>query len=69
MFYGILGVTRRLFRSPAHDMPFKSQDTELLDLCSSAGLRQAFVGIETPDATALLEVKKRRTSGRASRTT
>ena len=36
----------------------RQQDTELLDLCASAGLRQAFVGIETPNPAALLEVKK-----------
>jgi radical SAM superfamily enzyme YgiQ (UPF0313 family) len=37
----------------------RQQDTELLDLCAAAGLRQAFVGIETPNEAALLEVKKR----------
>jgi hypothetical protein len=37
----------------------RQQDVELLDLCAAAGLRQAFVGIETPNEAALLEVKKR----------
>jgi radical SAM superfamily enzyme YgiQ (UPF0313 family) len=33
-------------------------DMPLLDLCAEAGLRQAFVGIETPNLEALREVKK-----------
>ena len=35
------------------------RDPELLDLCAQAGLKQAFVGIETSDPSALREVKKR----------
>ncbi len=35
------------------------RDLPLLDLCAEAGLKQAFVGIETPNADALREVKKR----------
>jgi radical SAM superfamily enzyme YgiQ (UPF0313 family) len=37
----------------------RDADTELLDLCAAAGLREAFIGIETPDHDALREVKKR----------
>jgi len=37
----------------------REHDVPLLDLCVDAGLKQAFVGIETPDTTALREVKKR----------
>jgi radical SAM superfamily enzyme YgiQ (UPF0313 family) len=37
----------------------RDRDLPLLDLCAEAGLRQAFVGIETPNADALREVKKR----------
>jgi radical SAM superfamily enzyme YgiQ (UPF0313 family) len=36
----------------------REQDTALLDLCALAGLKLAFIGIETPDPTALREVKK-----------
>src|SRR5437773_3240301 len=36
-----------------------ARDTELLDLCATAGLRHVFIGIETPDEDALREVKKR----------
>ncbi|MBX7165975.1 MAG: B12-binding domain-containing radical SAM protein [Pirellulales bacterium] len=34
------------------------RDEQLLELCSWAGLKQAFVGLETPTADALREVKK-----------
>jgi radical SAM superfamily enzyme YgiQ (UPF0313 family) len=37
----------------------RARDGSLLDLCAEAGLKQAFVGIETPDFSALQEVKKR----------
>jgi radical SAM superfamily enzyme YgiQ (UPF0313 family) len=37
----------------------RERDLPLLDLCADAGLRQAFVGIETPSADALREVHKR----------
>jgi radical SAM superfamily enzyme YgiQ (UPF0313 family) len=37
----------------------RDRDLPLLDLCAEAGLKQAFVGIETPNAAALREVKKR----------
>src|SRR5258706_4318307 len=37
----------------------RDRDLPLLDLCAEAGLKQAFVGIETPNADALREVKKR----------
>jgi radical SAM superfamily enzyme YgiQ (UPF0313 family) len=37
----------------------RDRDLPLLDLCAEAGLRQAFVGIETPNADALREVHKR----------
>ncbi len=37
----------------------REQDTPLLDLCAAAGLKLAFVGIETPDPNALRDVKKR----------
>lgn len=37
----------------------RDQDGELLDLCAQAGLKQAFIGLETPNADALREVKKR----------
>lgn len=37
----------------------RDRDLPLLDLCSDAGLKQAFVGIETPNADALREVHKR----------
>ena len=37
----------------------RDQDLPLLDLCAEAGLKQAFVGIETPNADALREVHKR----------
>jgi radical SAM superfamily enzyme YgiQ (UPF0313 family) len=37
----------------------RDRDLPLLDLCAEAGLRQAFVGIETPNTDALREVKKR----------
>lgn len=37
----------------------RDADVPLLDLCAAAGLREAFVGIETPDQDALREVKKR----------
>ena len=36
----------------------RDRDLPLLDLCAEAGLKQAFVGIETPNADALREVKK-----------
>src|SRR5215471_6243416 len=37
----------------------RDRDLPLLDVCADAGLRQAFVGIETPSADALREVHKR----------
>jgi radical SAM superfamily enzyme YgiQ (UPF0313 family) len=37
----------------------RDQDTELLELCARAGLKQAFIGLESPNADALREVKKR----------
>jgi radical SAM superfamily enzyme YgiQ (UPF0313 family) len=37
----------------------RDRDLPLLDLCAEAGLKQAFVGIETPNADALREAKKR----------
>jgi radical SAM superfamily enzyme YgiQ (UPF0313 family) len=37
----------------------RDRDLPLLDLCAAAGLKQAFVGIETPNADALREVHKR----------
>jgi len=37
----------------------RDRDLPLLNLCAEAGLRQAFVGIETPNPDALREVKKR----------
>jgi radical SAM superfamily enzyme YgiQ (UPF0313 family) len=37
----------------------RDRDLPLLDLCAEAGLKQAFVGIETPNFDALREVKKR----------
>jgi radical SAM superfamily enzyme YgiQ (UPF0313 family) len=37
----------------------RDRDLPLLDLCADAGLKQAFVGIETPNADALREVHKR----------
>lgn len=37
----------------------RDRDLPLLDLCAEAGLQQAFVGIETPNADALREVHKR----------
>ncbi len=37
----------------------RDRDLPLLDLCADAGLMQAFVGIETPNADALREVHKR----------
>jgi radical SAM superfamily enzyme YgiQ (UPF0313 family) len=37
----------------------RERDLPLLDLCAEAGLKQAFVGIETPNFDALREVKKR----------
>jgi radical SAM superfamily enzyme YgiQ (UPF0313 family) len=37
----------------------RDRDLPLLDLCAEAGLKQAFVGIETPNADALREVRKR----------
>lgn len=37
----------------------RERDLPLLDLCAAAGLKQAFVGIETPNADALREVHKR----------
>ena len=37
----------------------RDRDLPLLDLCADAGLRAAFVGIETPNADALREVHKR----------
>jgi radical SAM superfamily enzyme YgiQ (UPF0313 family) len=37
----------------------RDRDEPLLDLCAEAGLSVAFVGIETPSAEAMLEVKKR----------
>jgi radical SAM superfamily enzyme YgiQ (UPF0313 family) len=37
----------------------RDRDLPLLDLCAEAGLKQAFVGIETPNPDALREVKKR----------
>jgi radical SAM superfamily enzyme YgiQ (UPF0313 family) len=37
----------------------RDRDLPLLDLCAEAGLKQAFVGIETPNADALREVHKR----------
>lgn len=37
----------------------REQDSELLDLCAAAGLKLAFVGIETSDPDALRDVKKR----------
>ena len=37
----------------------RDQDLPLLDLCAEAGLKQAFVGIETPNPDALREVHKR----------
>src|SRR4051794_40571230 len=37
----------------------RDRDLPLLDLCADAGLRHAFVGIETPNAAALREVHKR----------
>jgi radical SAM superfamily enzyme YgiQ (UPF0313 family) len=37
----------------------RDRDLPLLDLCAAAGLRQAFVGIETPNTDALREVHKR----------
>jgi radical SAM superfamily enzyme YgiQ (UPF0313 family) len=37
----------------------RDRDLPLLDLCAEAGLKQAFVGIETPNAEALLEAHKR----------
>ena len=37
----------------------REQDNELLDLCAAAGLKLAFIGIESPDPDALREVKKR----------
>ena len=36
-----------------------ARDSELLELCFRAGLRQAFVGVETPNKDALREVGKR----------
>jgi radical SAM superfamily enzyme YgiQ (UPF0313 family) len=36
-----------------------AKDPDLLRLCADAGLKQAFVGIETPNQNALREVKKR----------
>ena len=36
-----------------------ARDPALLGLCSEAGLRVAFIGIETPNKSALAEVKKR----------
>jgi radical SAM superfamily enzyme YgiQ (UPF0313 family) len=41
----------------------RDRDLPLLDLCAEAGLKQAFVGIETPNADALREVKKRQNLG------
>jgi radical SAM superfamily enzyme YgiQ (UPF0313 family) len=37
----------------------RDRDLPLLDLCAQAGLKQAFVGIETPNADSLREVHKR----------
>jgi radical SAM superfamily enzyme YgiQ (UPF0313 family) len=37
----------------------RDRDLPLLDLCAEAGLKQAFVGIETPNADALREAHKR----------
>ena len=37
----------------------RDRDLPLLDLCAAAGLKQAFVGIETPNQDALREVHKR----------
>jgi radical SAM superfamily enzyme YgiQ (UPF0313 family) len=37
----------------------RDRDIELLKLCVNAGLKQAFIGIETPNPAALREVKKR----------
>ena len=37
----------------------RDRDLPLLDLCADAGLKQAFVGIETPNPDALREVHKR----------
>src|SRR5262249_12983214 len=37
----------------------RDRDLPLLDLCAEAGLKQAFVGIETPNQDALREVHKR----------
>jgi radical SAM superfamily enzyme YgiQ (UPF0313 family) len=37
----------------------RDRDLPLLDVCAEAGLKQAFVGIETPSADALREVHKR----------
>ncbi|HEV7665128.1 MAG TPA: radical SAM protein [Chloroflexota bacterium] len=37
----------------------RDRDLPLLDLCAEAGLKQAFVGIETPNTDSLREVKKR----------
>jgi len=40
-----------------------ARDPDLLDLCAKAGLRNVFIGIETPNAESLLLTKKRQNVG------
>lgn len=40
-----------------------ARDADLLDLCAEAGLRNVFIGIETPNESSLRETKKRQNVG------
>ena len=64
--YEIVRAIGEWNRSKPERMSFSTQlsidvvrDPELLRACAEAGLTQAFIGLETPDHTALREVKKR----------
>jgi radical SAM superfamily enzyme YgiQ (UPF0313 family) len=63
---GILEAIRQWSRGKPERVALSTQlsidaarDPDLLDLAAEAGLRQAFIGIETPNREALLEAKKR----------
>jgi radical SAM superfamily enzyme YgiQ (UPF0313 family) len=67
----ILTALREWNRARAEAVIFSTQlsidivrDPDVVDLCAAAGLNVAFVGIETPNKSALEEAKKRQNVGR-----